>query len=118
MTITIPKEATSIKFYINQGPLLESSYILEMYSQHSNTLLFSTTMQIIESNERYTGFTITVADIPTTLDINGIYNYFVKGDDIVDYGLMKLINKNNELDSVSYKSDNEERKSRILYKKL
>ena len=119
MTITIPTESTSVNFYINYGPLVETTYVLELYSQHSNDNLVVIDITNTISNERYTQFSIDVDDIPTDLDINGIYNYVVKADnETIDYGLVKLINKNNELDSVSYQSDNEERKSRILYKPL
>jgi hypothetical protein len=119
MTITIPAESENVNFYINYGPLLEAQYVLELYSQHSNDNLVNIDISNISSNDRYTHFGINVEDIPTTLDIDGIYNYRVKDqDEIIDYGLIKLINKNNELDSISYQSDNEERKSRILYKPL
>ena len=118
MTITIPTESELVNFYINYGPYVGTSYVLELYSQHSNDLLVSLDLTTISTNDRYTHFSIDVDDIPTTLDIDGIYNYKVKDDDVIDYGLVKLINKNNELDSISYQSDNEERKSRILYKPL
>ena len=119
MTIIIPAESSTVNFYINYGPLVETTYVLELYSQHSNDNLVVIDITNTVSNERYTQFSIDVDDIQTNLDIDGIYNYTVKHDgEIIDYGLLKLINKNNELDSVSYQSDNEERKSRILYNPL
>lgn len=118
MTITI-QDTELVFFYINIGPLVEETYLLELYSQHSNDNLVAIDITTNESNSRYTQFSIEVADIPTDLDINGIYNYKVKFDgETIDYGLLKLINKNNELDSISYQSNNEDRKSRILYKPL
>jgi len=118
MNIIFEEEKVFYDIYINVGLLLDN-YTLVIKSLYSNDILINVGLETILSNERYTHFRFELIDLDLKNDIGGIYEYIISfNDDIVDAGLIKVVNKENELSTKSYVSGNEKRKSKVLYRPL
>lgn len=115
---------------INEYKIYSNKYINDdvdfvVISQQSNDVLFRTTAYASTVNDRYSSFIIYQNrfewsfDAGFSQDIDGIYNYQLKIEDqVVDYGLIKIINEDNTLPTDSFISNNENGKSRIVYKPI
>jgi len=117
MTIQLEENINIYNIYSNVEELFGSDYKLIIKSLYSNTNILVADLDTISSNDRYTHFQFNKGTIDLKNDINGIYEYTIKeNDDIIDKGLVKIVNKGNELPTISYKSNNEQRKSKVLYR--
>ena len=104
--------------YINIENLTDTTYDLKIKSQFSNDYLLETTLTTVSSNERYTHFSFE-PEIDLKNDIGGIYEYIIsKNENVIDSGLIKIVNKGNELPTKSYISNNDTRKSKVLYRPI
>lgn len=108
--------------YINVGNIdEEKEYKLKINSLYSNDELLLIDLNVVLTNGRYTYFDFELdEDFNFTNDIAGIYEYLILDDldDIVDTGLVKIVNKANTLPTKNYVSNNEKRKSRVLYRPI
>lgn len=106
--------------YINVGNIdEEKEYKLKINSLYSNDELLLIDLTTVLTNSRYTHFYFELENTNLLInDINGIYEYIILDDleNIVDTGLIKVINKLNGLPTKNYVSNNEKRKSRVLYR--
>lgn len=123
MALLILTEAT--EYYIYSNEIIEDDCLLTIVSQHTNDVLFQTTAYLSTINDRFSSFVIYTNEFEWSFDagfnkdIDGIYNYTLKIDNnIVDYGLIKIINEDNTLPTDSFISDNEDGKSRVIYKPI
>ena len=117
MNIVFEAEKISYDIYINV-PLLLDEYKLIINGLYSNDILLEINLTTILTNERYTHFRFSLTDeLDLRNDIGGIYEYFIQDiDGIIDSGLIKVINRENELSTKSYTSSNEKRKAKVLYR--
>lgn len=118
--LTLNSNQTDYKIYSNER--IEDDVDFVVISQHTNDILFKTVGHTLEINDRYTSFIIYPNEFEWSFntgfekDIDGIYNYELKiEDEIVDYGLIKIINEDNQLPTDSFISNNEDGKSRVVY---
>ncbi len=116
MTLELNNDINIYNIYSNIDNLL-GEYKLIIKSLYSNTDILVVDLDTITSNDRYTHFQFNKGNLDTKNDINGIYQYIIKeSNDIIDSGLVKIVNKGNELPTISYVSNNETRKSKVLYR--
>jgi hypothetical protein len=115
MTIKIESDSTYY-LYSNVGELSGNSYTLAVNSLYTNTQLFTTEIELLESNERYSQFEFTpVVDLKN--DVNGIYQFQIKdNENLIDVGMIKVFNPENNLPTKKYESKNETRKSVTVYR--
>lgn len=118
MNIIFEEEKVSYDIYINVGLLLEPIYTLTIKSLYSNDELLVIDLTTILSNERYTHFRFSLnGGLNLNNDIGGIYEYLIKlNNNLIDSGLIKVVNKENELPTKNYISNNETRKGKVLYR--
>lgn len=114
-----------VEYKIYSNITIEDDVDFKVKSQHTNDILFETVAYVLESNERYTSFIIYQDefewsfDAGLSKDIDGIYNYeLILDNTVVDYGLIKIINVDNTLQTEGFISTNEDGKSRVVYKPI
>lgn len=116
MVIKFDPDVEIYNLYINVENLTAPTYDLVVKSQFSNDFLLEAELTTVTSNERYTHFSFE-PEIDLKNDIGGIYEYIIlENENIIDAGLIKIVNVGNELETKSYISNNETRKSRVLYR--
>ena len=97
MTLEIISWNTLYPFAINVnqagGPdPLTSTFQLEVWSQLSNTLIFSRPLTLTYENSRYLGFEFTLPSLEGNKHLNSMANYKVYQDGgLLDSGSLKLI---------------------------
>ena len=123
MVITFYEEE-DFDLYVNVANLQEADYIISIRSLLTKDELYRLEMELIETNDRYTHFNV-CAPQSIKNDIDGIYEYYIMIDDVeveddllqvVDYGMVRLINKNYNVTVPVFKSANDESKARVLYR--
>jgi hypothetical protein len=120
MNISFELNKSVYDIYINVGNIDEDKeYKLKIDSLYSNEELLLIDLTTVLTNGRYTHFYFELENTDLLKnDINGIYEYIILDDldNIVDTGLVKIVNKVNGLPTKNYVSNNEKRKSRVLYR--
>lgn len=125
MTFYFPTDATTFEFSVNLTnlPALDPGdfYYIGVRSRYNNNI-WGWFLQVVETNDRYTTFTMNLTDQETEGHFNGVYNYdiqkVVNGEQIVlQEGLFKWINEEGgSMNTVSYISDNEDREANQYYR--
>jgi hypothetical protein len=122
MTIELLSNQNGFNVYINTPDLPEGPvYSITITSEHSNTALFEASMIMLETNERYTAFTVASGDISDN-HWNGIHNYTIESEidsitTIIDEGVFKLITTpGGTTGTNAYVSPNENREADVYYR--
>ncbi len=117
MTITILENQATFEFAIDT-PNINIDTVLEVSSQHSNTILFSIPATLLNSNDRYSRFECTV---PTNLwneHKDGMHTYrVIEGETVYDTGSFKLVTTpGGTAGTEPYISNNETRQAKVIYR--
>jgi len=98
--------------YVNIGNL-EDIYSLTIISLYSNKTLFSGSLSLLLTNDRYSHFAISITF--DNNDLSGMYEYRIHdGDNIIDKGIVK-IHTEREM-TPTYISPNENCESIVYYR--
>jgi hypothetical protein len=99
------------------NPVTAATLELEVWSQLSNTLLFSVPLTLVTSNDRYAEYTFTLPALEGDNHYNGMYNYMLYQDSgLVDQGSLKLIfSPGGGTGTQDYISNNENRQAVVYY---
>jgi hypothetical protein len=118
MTFYLETGATTKEISTNITNLTPSTYYLAVTSQYNkNTWSFALT--IVESNARYTKFSLPISASDREGHYNGIYDYEIKNiaGDIYDSGLLKWISEEGGSTNIEpYISNNENREAGQYYR--
>lgn len=117
MTIKIIENQSSFYAAINTPNINEDTQIT-VFSPYSNTVLFTLPAILVDSNDRYSLFTV---DIPADFwdnHYNGMYTYTINLDgDILDSGSFKLITQpGGDMGTVPHISNNENREAQVVFR--
>ena len=105
---------------VNQAGLpnpIPSNFVLEVWSQLSNTLIFTRPLILTYVNDRYWGFEFTLPSLEGNKHLNSMANYKVYQDGgLLDSGSLKLIySPGGGTGTKDYISDNENREAVVYY---
>ena len=115
MTLYIPSGATTYEFAANL-PNAEGQLYLVVQSQYNeNYWLWS--LEIVETNDRYTKFRMDVTEQERTGHFDGVFDYQIQNTvpEVLVDGLLKWINEEGAVDVVSYISNNETKEANQFY---
>ena len=119
MTLKLENGKVIYDLYFNKPNLPSNQYGYKLTSQYSNGVTLDVEAILVDTNSRYSHFTIEVPlDMPEK-HLNGIYDYTLvdSGDVIIDKGLLKLIGgSGGTMNTEAYVSDNENNESTIYYR--
>lgn len=125
MTFYFPTGATSFTFSVNLPNLQDlgagNFYYLGVRSRYSDNI-WGWFIDVVETNDRYTKFSLTISEQEREGHYNGIYNYDIQtvidGEQtVLEEGLLKWINEEGgSMNTVSYISDNETRDAHQYYR--
>lgn len=75
-------------------------------------------LSLVETNDRYSEFTLNFTEAQRAAHSNGIYNYMLLQDDAaINTGLLKLVVENGgSYDTVEYISNNDDREATTYYR--
>ena len=117
MTFYLPTGATDFTFSSNL-PNLSGSYYLAVQSRY-NKNVWAWALNIEETNDRYTKFSLTISEQEREGHYNGVYDYEIQDGsaNVLESGLLKWINEaGGSMNTVSYTSDNENREAYQYYR--
>ena len=117
MTIKIIQNQATFNVAINVPNIIESTQF-EVFSPYSNTVLFSLPATFVESNDRYSLFTVAIPTDFWDNHYNGMYTYNVYlGAETLDSGSFKLITKpGGDMGTVPHVSNNENREAQVVFR--
>lgn len=117
MTFYFPTDATSFTFSVNLPNISGTNYLAVQSRYNKN--VWSWALTIVETNDRYTTFSMTVTDEETEGHFNGVYDFEIQDDsaNVLTSGLLKWINEDGgSMETVNYVSDNETREAYQFYR--
>ena len=117
MTFYLPTGATTHEFSSNI-PNASGSYYLAVQSRY-NKNVWSWSLDIEETNARYTKFSLNLSAQEVEGHYNGVYDYEIQDGsaNVLEAGLLKWINEDGgSMNTVSYTSDNENRDAYQYYR--
>lgn len=100
-------------------PNLSGIIELVITSRYSQDIIFTNTINIVETNDRYTEFSMNYTDELGDSDYSGLYNYQLNKDSVsIDTGMIKIVNnKTQSLENKTiYVSPNENGDAYVIYK--
>lgn len=116
MTLYIPSDATSgnISFNVSNCSGLHQLKLTSLYGKE----IFTWDLTIVETNDRYTEFSLSFTEQQRSAHLNGVYEYTIlKAGAYVQHGLLKLVIENGgSPDTVEYISNNEDRQAPVYYR--
>ena len=116
MTLYIPTSATTGNVSFNVSNV-SGTHELKITSQYGKEVT-TWALTLVETNDRYSEFTLDFTEAQTKAHSNGIYNYILLQDgETINSGLLKLIIENGgSNDTVEYISDNDNREAPTYYR--
>ena len=117
MTITIIENQANFNLAINTPNILTDTQ-LEVFSPYSNTVLFDLPATLIESNARFSLFTVAIPTDFWNNHFNGMYTYKVYfGAETYDSGSFKLVTQpGGDMGTVQHITSNENREAQVVYR--
>jgi hypothetical protein len=116
MTLYIPSNTTFGQVSFNT-PNLSGDYDLVIQSQWGKEV-WVWSLVLLETNDRYTEFTLTFTSDEQKAHVNGIYNYQLQQDgNVIESGLLKLVVEDGgSFGTTEYISDNDDREATVYYR--
>ena len=122
MTLKITTPAGSyidaVKFSMDYPNATAQNYQLILTSRYSQDILYSNSLTVVETNDRYTTFAFDYTDELGDMDISGLWDYQLDENfTAVERNVLKLINnKTKSLENKDkYVSPNENGDSYVIY---
>ena len=115
MTLYIPTGATTYEFVVNLPNASGNNYLVIQSQYNINFWVWALT--IVETNDRYTKFSMNVTEQERTGHFGGVYDYQIQNDvpEVLVDGLMKWINEEGEPELPAYISNNETKEANQFY---